>query len=265
MSVRFFYDNSAFDAAALPTISSQSTDLPATNLQTSPRTRVWRTGNTLTTESVVADFTSAFTANACIAFFSTITNADSNFLIEANPTNSFGSPAFSQSLVLASILNKVGETYLFKHFGSSPPNDRFYRFRFDKSSSSQTRDVGRLFLGKSFDMVRAPRKDGINIQTVDGSNLFKAVGLNTYAELKDKYRVVQLTFPPVPQADIDNLNTMFALVGHSINLFLQIDQISPYDELLYVKLSGMYTKKLFWPLSPGGPFWDLSLSFEEQV
>jgi hypothetical protein len=129
---------------------------------------------------------------------------------------------------------------------------------------SETRDTGRIFLGTIYDFIRPPLRTGIEVQFIDGSNKFKGVGLNTFTEIKDKYRMIRLSFPPVPQEDIDMLDTIYALVGESVNLYLQIDQVAPYDEIFYVKFAGMYTKRLRSP-SSNPKVWDLTMGFEEQL
>lgn len=289
MSLRIFHDNRLFDIATL-TPSSESSDLPAVNVQDEFRTKVWRTGNTLAKETLTVDFGMARRMRAFIAYYTTVNgwassfhNPDDFISLSANSSNSFGSPLFNQTV------NYNKDFYPGVYGSESSPilvsPDRnilstifdqtyqYFQYTFTKPTAGETRDTGRIFLGDYYDMVRAPSRDGITITQVDGSEKFKGIALNTFTEIKDKYKIINIRFPAVPQVDIDNLNEIFSRLGEGVNFFIQIDQdsnnfglapLSPYVEIYYVKLNKNYSKQLMYPTGLA-PFWSLELEFEEQV
>lgn len=276
MAVRLFWDNTDFDS--LPsgslTPSSQSLNLPVTNVQNSFRTRVWRTGNTLGTESVIVDFGVPVTIDACIMFFTTVEGTvspmDGPVTIAGNSSNSFSSPAFGPvTMQQGSITDsQYPEYYFFAAFGVSPgsPTYRYWQLKFTKASAGYTRDVGRVFLGQTYDLVQAPAYNGVQIDLQDNSNKSKGVGLNTYVEILPQFKVITLSFPPMTQADMDAIDAVFYQIGQNRSFFLQIDQTGPvqYTEIYYVKLAAVHTKKLA-VVSPTTQYWSVSLQFEEQL
>lgn len=262
MSVRLFYDNTLFDAAVLTPGSQQST-LPATNVQNPLRSRVWRTDILSAAETLVINFGSAVTPKAFIAFFTDVDDSvDSLIKIQGNASNSWGSPTFSQALTKKQILF-TKKNYFFNYF-SATETFQYFRYIFTKAAAAVTRDTGRIFLGNTYDIVRAPSRDGIEITFTDGSKKTKGVGLNTFVEVLPLYRLVKITFPPMSQTDITNLDTVFSSLGQNSNFYIQIDQVAPYDEIIYCK-SLSYVKKLFAQKDSSNIWWTVTLNFEEML
>lgn len=273
MGIRLFYDNRGFDLLSLVP-SSEATTLPALNVQNEFRTKVWRTGATQTEESIVADFGTAYSVDACIVHYTNVPKylngviVDTVYEIQANVADDWSSPPTHATLNVQwgdSEFNPPNLLYFIPaDVGFSPMNYPFFRYTFTKSAAGETRDTGRIFLGKMYETPVAPLRNGVEVGFVDGSEKFKGVGLNTFVEIKDKYKVITISFPPVPQTMMETLNRIYQLNGESINMYLQVGQYAPYNEILYVKMVGMLKKKLRVPQSTA-PYWEVQLQFEEQL
>ena len=278
MAVRLFEDNRLFDAlpSASITPSSESQNLPAINVQNAFRTRVWRTGNSQATETLTIDFGTPVTIDACILFYTdidTVTGGDSNVKVMANTTNSWGAPAFTQSLTQHSITDSQSpRNYFYGFFGDtqtspspSPVTYRYWRISFTKAAANVTRDIGRVFLGVCYDFATEPMGNGgIQIDVVDGSNKSKGVGLNTYVEVLPQFKRITLAYTPMAQSDLNSVDTIFYRLGQNTNFYLQIDQSTPFEEIYYCKLSNIHSKKLKF-VTPTTQYHDLTAVYEEQL
>jgi hypothetical protein len=215
---------------------------------------------------------SAVTIDAIILFFTTIDTilgGDSSVKVLANTTNSWGSPAFSADLIQGSITDAstgIAENYFYSDFGVSPgsPTFRWWQISFTKASAGVTRDIGRVFLGQTYDVTQNISYNGVDIESVDNSNKSKGVGMNTFVEILPQHKVANLNWPLLPQIDVTNLDEIYYRLGQNTNLYLQIDQVSPYNEILYVKQNVSHKKKTK-IVSPTTQYWDYSTSYEEQL
>lgn len=274
MPVRLFHNNHVFDAlpSASITPSSQQQNLPAINVQNSFRSRVWRTGTSTATETLTIDMGAAVTIDAVIIFFTTIDTilgGDSSVIVMGNTANAWVGAAFTASLAQGSITDAstgVAENYFFSDFGVSPgsPTFRWWRISFTKASAGVTRDIGRVFLGQTYDVTQNISYNGIQIVSVDNSNKSKGVGMNTFVEILPQHKQVTLNWPLLPQVDVTNLDSIFYRIGQNTNMYLQIDQITPYNEILYVKHGVDHAKKTK-IISPTTQYWDYSSAYEEQL
>lgn len=285
MAVRLFWDNRTFDALPASSLvpSSYAQMLPASNVQTQFRSRVWRSGNTLGAETLTIDFGAPVSVDAFIAFFTTLNEGsmtsgdttgftsgdwgDGPVTVAGNSVNSWSSPPFSQTLNQSSITDAQSPHQYFEgYFETTPgaPTYRYWQFEYYKSAANQTRDVGRIFLGQTYDIPQAPAFNGILIELIDGSNKSKGVGLQTFVEVLPQFKQITLTFPPMAQNVINQLDYIFAQIGQNRNFFLQIDQVDPYKEIYYVKLGASHKKQTS-VVSPTQTYWVVAYMFEEQL
>jgi len=253
--MRLFYSNLIDLGVGTITGSSAVATLPAANVAHEFRAKVWRTGTSTAAESIVFDLASAQTVTAFIALDHTLTASDTLIKIQGHTSDSWGSPAFTQ--VLGYAAGPIAAVFLARTY-------RYWRFTFTKSSAGVSRDIGRIFLGTHYETAEQPDYAGYGETVEDNTQLVKSVGGQTYADAQASYRVIKVDFSDTPQAQSAALAALIAYVGRSKSFFVQIDTSAPLDEILYVKLSHAFARKVSaWDAEF---HWDIKgLEFEEQL
>ncbi len=226
--MRLFQTNLIDAAAVIQTQSSQDPAFPAANLRNPQRTKLWRTGASVALEWTVFDFGSAQAVTACLILSHTLTGSDSLIKIQANTSDSWGAPAFEQSISFSAVV--MSATFSSQSF-------RYWRFTFTKASAGVTRDLGRLWLGTFYTPTDPPDFDGYLRRVEDLSLRQRAPYGPIYGEARSTFRRPQLDFSAIPNAQ----KVQFAIIAEAVKtiipFFLQIDETAGADELaepLYV-------------------------------
>ena len=254
-NVRFFYDNLLDYAGVVLTPTSEVDTLPAENLKNELRKRVWRTGTSTGTERLVIDLGSAQAVTAFILLDHTLLNVDSGLLLEAHTSDSWGAPSFSQALTWAD--GTLAATFASQTY-------RYWRLSFTKSVSSQSRDIGRIFLGTYAETEHAPDFAGHDETLEDPSRKAKTLGGQTWTDLQEKFHVIVNEMTHVSQTLADQIRTIAEAVGQSISFFVQVDTSSPLNTVYYVKFRRAFGRSVV--AVDSGLVWDLAkLEFEEQL
>jgi hypothetical protein len=228
--------------------------LPGSNIAHEFRAEPWRTGTSTAAENIVIDLGSAQAVTAVILLDHTLTAGDSGITLEGNSANSWGAPAFSQALTWAS--GTISATF-------STQTYRYWRIKFTKSSSSEARDIGRVFLGTYLEPTDLPDYDGYSETLEDLSRKTKVPSGQTWTEDRDQFSTVSVTLSRFGQTDVDNLKTMFDTIGQSKSLFFQCSTSSPLNKVWYVKFRRPYSRDVVAYASEYK--WDLDLEMEEQL
>ncbi len=254
-NVRFAYDNLIDRTTTTLTASSESSTLPVGNLKNHLISKTWRTGNTLTTEYVEIDLGSAQSVTCAIIGGHTLTSSDSGIKIEANTSNSWGTPAFSQSFTWDS-----GPMPLF----FSSQTYQYWRLVFTKSSASETRDIGKIFLGQYFEPTKNIARESLSINRRDLSRSGRAIGGQTYADVRSQYRRINMSFQNVSQSQFDLFDSFAATVGTHTPFWVSIDHDTrPNDWLFYVKFSRLFQTETV--ALAGAIGWNSSMTLDEQL
>lgn len=226
--MRLFYSNHVDIAGAVITPSTEDASFPASNLANELKSKVWRTKTTQAAENVVFDLLTAKAVTSVIIFAHTLLNTDTNIKLEGNATNSWGAPSFTQALTWdATAIKAVFASQSF----------RYWRVSFTKASAGVSRDIGRIFLGTYTDTSVQPDFDGFTRERADLSVRQRTTGGQIYTDVRSNYRVINLDWAAVPQADVTALDTIAVAVGTFKSFFVQIDTASSGElaEVLYVK------------------------------
>lgn len=252
--MRLFYTNLIDDSDVVISETSEVSTLPSSNVAHELRGKVWRTGTSVALEAVVFDLGSAQAVTACIILDHTITSGDSLIRIQGNTADSWGAPAFSQTITYAAdIMSAV--------FASQ--SYRYWRFTFTKSAAGESRDVGRIFLGTYYETEEAPDYDGLDIAENDLSRSQMSIGGQEYTELLDGWRAIKCDFTHISQTMKDNLTTYARSVKQSVSHFIQVGSSSPFDAIYYVKLKN--APKFGVKAMDASAVWDVSLDYKEQL
>lgn len=245
--VRLIWDN-LVDSATL-TASSEDPAFPGINIANALRSKAWRTGTSTADEDIVIDHGSAKAITCVILLDHDLTAGDSDIVLEANATDSWGGPSFSQALTRV-------EGPIAAYFSSE--SYRYNRIAFTKSASGETRDIGRVFVG-TYDS--APTT-GHPIHPKDLSKKSQSDGGQTFSNIRPIYDQITLEMNVITKAIYDLIKTMFDTVGTHQSFFISIDHdVEPVDWIYYVKAK---TIPSFQPISTTA-YWRTSLSLDEQL
>lgn len=225
--VTFMYDN-LWDGAAL-TASSQNPNFLAINTQHRWHTRTWRSfggGGTLT-ENIVADMGSAVAVQA-FALKNHNFSPSAAVRIQANASNSWGSPSVDVSVPLA--------TDLLAYFWGTPQSYQWWRLSVVDSAPVTTYlEIGRLFVGPYF-------SPSINISIgykrhySDPSDVLYSDGGQIVTNQKTRFQNLDLQFQYLSDVDIASFDAMFLNRGIGKEFFYTRDRDLPLTSTMYVRL-----------------------------
>lgn len=255
---RFWYSNRVDVSGVSIAASTTTTGYPASNVAHEFKQRVWRTGATVAAETLTFDLGSALACTSVILFNHNLTASDSSIQLLANSSDSWGSPAFTQALTHASSI--ISQTF-------STQTYRYWRITFTKSSSSETRDIGRVFLGTYHDTEAQPTYDGLKIEPQDRTTIQRSIGGQTYADSRSIYRQVRLDFDGISQTQMTTFKTIADTVGRHTSFFLQVDPSgtsgTEQREILYVKFAVPFKRDVEGMDSDLA--WETTMELEEQL
>lgn len=252
--MRLFYTNRIDATGVVITATSEVTTLPASNVVHEFREKVWRTGTSVALEAVVFDLGSALAVTGVILLDHTLTSGDSLIKLQGHTSDSWGAPAFSQTLTYAAdIIAAVFSTQSY----------RYWRVTFTKASAGVSRDIGRIFIGTYHETEEAPDYDGLNITQDDLSREQTTLGGQVYTELQDEFRIVRCDFSMISQTMRDAIGTYVTAVKQSVAHFIQVASSSPFDGVYYVKLRT--APKFGVKAMDTSAVWDTTLEWKEQL
>jgi hypothetical protein len=245
-----FYYSNLVDTASSVTGSSAASGLPASNVQNQLIPRVWRTGTSTAAETITFDFGTAQTPTAAIIAGHTLTSGDSSIQVRGSTDN------FSSSDVLVATFT-YASTHMLKAISGSY---RYWRIAFTKASSGVARDIGKIYIGTTYTTEEEPDWDGFEETTVDPTVTARSIGGQTYSDARPTYRRWTWNYNSIGDTMAASLRTMIRTVGKSQTLFAQVSASSPFDEVLYVKLTKDYSRKV-----SGYAAWNISIEAQEDV
>src|SRR5512135_2043401 len=235
MNILFLYNN-LIDEATL-TASSEATGFPASNLTNPFRTKVWRTAGAIPgMADLVIDHSTPRTVT-CVALVNySWTSTPSTFTFEANATNAWGAPSFSQALTWAAnptanfnkgciIQTFAGQTYRYNRLNVTyTPGDW---------------DLGKIYVGTYFQPTVNYSLDWSQ-NIVDPSIISRSIGGQDHIDQIEKYREFDFSFLVATQAQWESFQTMINYIGINTDLFIAFDYTDEPDELtVYGKFTAL--------------------------
>jgi hypothetical protein len=203
------------------------------------------------------DLGSAMAVRSVVLLDHTLTGSDTTIKLQGNATDAWTSPSFEETLVynagtIAAFLS-AAQTY------------RWWRIIFTKSSASEYRDVGRVFLGPYYECAKGPAFRGVRITPVDLSETERSRGGQTYSDILNSYDEIEIDFSLVPDAQMDQFIALAGAVGTHSPWFVQVDSTNkPYAWLYYVKFDG-FSRRQVEILRPAGYAWSVKWKLNEEL
>lgn len=208
MTVRFSYINLTDSADLNP--SSQTTELPASNIQDPIPTKVWRTTGT-SSENLVLDLGAPKQATVVVLLEHNLT-ASATITLQANSSDSWSTPPFSANL-------DHHEKNIIKFFNQA--QYRFWRLLLsDSGNPDNYLQLGRLWIGGHFQPDRDFHKN-FTIETSDPTAIIYSDSGSKFATLRTPFRRLKISFPNTKQkTEFDQLLTT---VNRSNNFIIALD------------------------------------------
>lgn len=258
MSMRFFYNNLIDVPGVGITATSAQTALPATNVAQEHMARTWRTTGSNTSEYVQFDLGSAKSVSSLLVAGHDLTAGDSNiYLAKTNSLPFFSDHGDTPMTYASGVISNI----------FTAASWRYWQFRFDKSASSQIRNIGRIFLGAYTDISEDFDWGDFDQGRKDLSLNYRSIGGQTWSEQREQYRIFTGTASAVSQASADSLETIASAVGTHTPFFVRLntsDSTSvPTGEYLYVKFRSLQGRKVSG--YDGEYKWDVKIELEEQL
>lgn len=204
------------------TPSTESPFFPASNLTNQLRSKRFRT-TSKSTQNIVFDFGSAKAVNSFIMLLpkeGTINLTESATIkIQANATNSWGSPSVDQTLTYDSDYRQL--TY----FWSSDQTYRYWRLTIsDGSAVNDYVEISKVILGDSVDMPGL--QNGFNLDKVDGTKKLSNEYGTGYFDEYPILKTMKFNWKTLTTTEIEILDQLFEVYGSHTGMFLTIDETS---------------------------------------
>jgi hypothetical protein len=224
----FMYDN-LFDAAVL-TPSTQNNNFPVSNIQHRWFTKVWRSADdtgTLT-ENIVIDLGASPGAVWAFALKKHNFSSSAVVRIQANASDSWGSPSVDVTLSLADLL---------VYFWSSAQTYRYWRLDMvDSAPVGAYLEIGRLFLGAYFS-PSINMNNNYKKRISDPSDLNWSDGGQIVTNQKTRFHQYDISFEYLPPADLAEFETMFNDRGVGREFFFCRDRDLPLTTTIYCRMN----------------------------
>lgn len=217
MGVRILYNVDTWDAATVSS-SSSTGDLTETNLVDDFLKRAWRSTG-VSSEWIKFDLGSA-TNITCIGLFDFNFTSAATVTLEANATDAWGAPSYSQALTIATdsdgnvikrLVYFLDQTY------------RWWRIAIaDAGNADGYVEVGRVMGGAYWEPTRTV-SEGVKVMYVDPSNAGNADGRQRSVQQLTPFRRASVQFRFVDATQADKLRTVYDKVGRHTPIILALD------------------------------------------
>lgn len=243
--MKLMYPNHIFQSVAFSTANEVST-LPARNVGTIHKPRVWRTASsaatTLTmTPAVAQDF----------QFFAVIKgNA-------YTPTQfKYGTSSGSTTTVLYAAMSSQGLIDYWDR-GTNFSAAKYYELTWTAAAND---DTSVIFASPVVTLDSAPDSRGLMEQWVDKSIQTESISGQIFGEVGQQYRRFILSWTNASETLKTQIESLVNSVGLHTPFFTQISTVAPYDEFLYVILTDV-------PQFQAGTkgLWNFELEFQEAL
>lgn len=231
-NVRLLYNSATWDAATVAS-SSETGDLVDNNVADNRIGKVWRSTGVASeylkfSLSGAAQFT-------CFGVFAANFTAAATVTLEANATDVWTSPSYSQALTIAtdSDGNVLPRIVLFL--------DQTYRYwrltMADPTNTAGYLQIGRVIAGLYYEPPRNV-SDGFAVETIDPSEGTARPGSLAVFRRHMLYRRASVDFSYATQTQADKLAAAFAYVGNRWPVVLALDPTNrPSTDSLYCRLT----------------------------
>lgn len=194
---------------------------PVANLRNNLRSKILRTNDGTTTLDLVFDFHTAEEIDSIVLLWTKENGirltGGATLKIQANPTNSWASPAVDQTLT-------IDNTYLVAtHHFTSNQSYRFWRLLItDVGNPYEYIEIGKLFIGKSEDIEAA--QNGFKFKILDGTKRIANDFGHRYYDRYPQKTVLEFSYKFLEYSAIQVLENAFRTNGNNKPVVVVIDE-----------------------------------------
>lgn len=251
--------------AATVTADTANAEFPVTNVQTPRLTQVYKTTGAGTLEKVTFDFGSAVEPTDLIIAAHNFT-ADSgigvSFLLKAGTTSATSDVIYAITVVAGTISFDIEAA---TPILGTPGAYRYWKVEFSKVTATDIKSIGRIYLGPTIEPsdLGLPDYDGVTETTRDRTEADESINGEEYIEAKSQVRSWNLDFTEIPESDMDDIVERYQELGKHTPFFLQIADVAPLNEVVYVRFINDLGRKVS---SFDSAFnWDTALAVKEFI
>ena len=217
MATRLLYNADTWDAATI-TSSSETGDLVDDNIIHDFIGKPWRTTGD-SSEWIKFDLATA-TKLTCIGIFGHNFTSAATVTLEANATDSWGAPSYSQALTIA----VDGDSVVFDRLVFFLDQTyRWWRLTVVDAANPDTYiQIGRIMAGEYYEPPRSVSQ-GFTIAVMDPSEGGGQAGQQAAYRQQPKYRQAQAAFAFINQTQRDKFEALFRKIGRTEPLILALD------------------------------------------
>jgi hypothetical protein len=262
MSLRILDYNYVFDSKVGLTASSADSEFPVTNLRDFHRDRVWRSTSG-TSANVVIDLRTTDAIDTFAILFDPMTDVtisdSATVTLQANPTNSWGSPA------LSTVLSVDNEYPAISHFYTSDQSYRYWRLLLsDATSGASYFEISKIFLGKATQLSQMP-EIGFSDRAVDLSRASVTSYGQEYADVYPTRRYLDLDYRLITEADKQTLKDLYLRLGQVTPLLVALDPTETIFENANEQLIYGFLDNDFKAAQAFTTYFDFSLAIREAM
>ena len=231
-NARILYNMDTWDGATITGSSQANADLVPGNVVHDHVSKMWRTTGKAS-ENIVFDLGSA-TKITCFSMFTFNLTASATVTLQANASNSWGSPSYSQALTIAT--NADG-TVLQRIVYFLDQTYRYWRVTFaDSGNAASYLQIGRIAAGEYYELTRNINQN-FNITMYDPSEGDRVPGRQTFFRNRNRYRRATVRYNLQSQTQTDKLSAIMEKTGNSRPLVLALDPTArPSKDSMYCYL-----------------------------
>ena len=231
-NARILYNMDTWDAATITGSSQANADLVPGNVVHDHVSKMGRTTGKAS-ENIVFDLGSA-TKITVFSMFTFNLTASATVTLQANASNSWGSPSYSQALTIAT--NSDG-TVLQRIVYFLDQTYRYWRVTLaDSGNAASYLQIGRIAAGEYYELTRNINQN-FNITMYDPSEGDRVPGRQTFFRNRNRYRRATVRYNLQSQTQTDKLSAIMEKTGNSRPLVLALDPTDrPSKDSMYCYL-----------------------------
>jgi len=237
-----FYSGNLVDQATI-TASTENALFPLSNLKDPRRTKVYR--STTNSDEIVFDFQETSEINSCFLVDNPFDGFGvSTLLLQMNGTNSWGSPAATESLAIDTQFGMGLNDFTTTHS---------YRFaRLVATSSLSYCEISKLFIGKSIDLLNGKSINyGWNIVYKDNSRTVENRYGQRFTDVINRQKQINISLSNLSKDQLDQIFEINDDKGTSKPFFVRIgctpmiNNVERFSGMVYLSSAPQITNTFF--------------------
>jgi hypothetical protein len=261
----FFYRNLINTYGVNGVADSAAADYPASNLGDYNSARPWRSADAASAHNVVFDFGTAVGVDT-VSLINVNFTTSATVKIQANTTDSWGSPAFENTFQVSGLgLDPPHYNLLRRITEGSPETYRFWRLYIsDTTNPDGFYEVGELLIGVREDMATGQDFQGDQNESFPDANVVHQTEyLHEIAYVRDveDVRIFDLVWEAVNETTKNELRKLKRYThGSGLPFVFCPDGYTTPVECFYVRMQGTLNVKRISPIA-----WTVGMNLREQA